>query len=61
VGALNETAHKLFGEGDEIELTPREFRLLAYMVSRPGCALTRNDILNAVWGHSIGERLRSFK
>jgi DNA-binding response OmpR family regulator len=38
VRALNETAHKLFGEGDEIELTPREFRLLACIVSRRGCA-----------------------
>jgi DNA-binding response OmpR family regulator len=50
---LNLVAHKLFGGGREIELTPREFRLLAYMVSRHGCALARNDILNNVWGHSI--------
>lgn len=50
---LNLAAHKLFRGGREIELTPREFRLLAYMVSRRGCALARNDILNNVWGHSI--------
>lgn len=50
---LNPVAHKLFRAGREIELTPREFRLLAYMVSRRGCALARNDILNNVWGHSI--------
>jgi DNA-binding response OmpR family regulator len=50
---LNRTAHKLFRQGAEVELTPREFKLLEYMVTRRGCALARNDILNAVWGHSI--------
>jgi DNA-binding response OmpR family regulator len=56
---LNLTAHKLFREGVEVELTPREFRLLTYMVARRGCALARNDILNAVWGHSITVTPRS--
>ena len=50
---LNLLAHKLFRNGREVELTPKEFRLLAYFVARRGCALTRDDILNAVWGHSI--------
>jgi DNA-binding response OmpR family regulator len=50
---LNLKAHRLFRKGREVELTPREFRLLAYLVARRGCALARNDILNAVWGHSI--------
>jgi DNA-binding response OmpR family regulator len=50
---LNLAAHKLFRKGVEVEVTPKEFRLLAYFVSRRGCALARNDILNAVWGHSI--------
>ncbi len=50
---LNVAAHKLFRNGQEVELTPKEFRLLAYFVSRSGCALTRDDILNAVWGNSV--------
>jgi DNA-binding response OmpR family regulator len=50
---LNLMSHTLFRGGREVELTPKEFRLLAYFVSRRGCALARNDILNAVWGHSI--------
>jgi two-component system alkaline phosphatase synthesis response regulator PhoP len=56
---LNLTAHKLFRAAQEIELTPREFRLLEYLVSRRGCALARNNILNAVWGHSIAVTPRS--
>src|SRR5260370_9624256 len=43
---LNLAAHKLFREGKEVELTAKEFRVLAYLVSRAGCAVTRDDILN---------------
>jgi DNA-binding response OmpR family regulator len=50
---LNLAAHKLFRNGEEVELTAKEFRLLAYFVSRRGCALTREEILNAVWGNSV--------
>jgi DNA-binding response OmpR family regulator len=50
---LNLTAHKLFRGGHELELTTKEFALLRYLVTRRGCALARNDILNAVWGNSI--------
>jgi DNA-binding response OmpR family regulator len=47
---LDLAAHKLFYRGQEMELTAKEFRLLAHFAARPGRALTRNDILNAVWG-----------
>lgn len=51
--ALNLSAHKLFRGSTEVELTAKEFSLLAHFASRPGRALTRNDILNAVWGNSV--------
>jgi DNA-binding response OmpR family regulator len=50
---LNLASHKLFRDGKEIELTAKEFRLLEHFTTRPGRALTRRDILNAVWGNSI--------
>ena len=50
---LDPAQHKLFRNGEEVELTPREFRLLAHFLERQGRALTREDILNSVWGHSI--------
>ena len=50
---LGLTAHKLLRQGKEVELTAKEFRLLAYFVTRPGRALTRSDILNTVWGNSV--------
>jgi DNA-binding response OmpR family regulator len=56
---LNLTSHKLFRNGAEVALTTKEFRLLEYFVRRPGRALTRNDILDAVWGHSVIVSARS--
>jgi DNA-binding response OmpR family regulator len=50
---LDLSSHKLFHRNEEVELTAKEFRLLGYFASRAGCALTRDDILNAVWGHSV--------
>lgn len=50
---LNMTAHKLFRNGREVEITAKEFRLLTHFADRRGCALTRDDILNAVWGNSV--------
>jgi DNA-binding response OmpR family regulator len=50
---LDLAAHKLYRDGVEIELTAKEFKLLAYLVSRRGCALARNDVLDAVWGNSV--------
>jgi DNA-binding response OmpR family regulator len=35
-----------------INLTPTEFRLLAFLAQHPGQALTRTQILDAVWGYT---------
>lgn len=39
-------------DAKEISLTPGEFDMLRLFVSRAGCALTNDEILNAVWGYS---------
>jgi DNA-binding response OmpR family regulator len=36
--------------GDEVKLTAREFELLAYLMRHPDQVLSREQILNAVWG-----------
>jgi DNA-binding response OmpR family regulator len=33
-----------------VELTPKEYGLLDYLIRSAGRALTRDQILNAVWG-----------
>jgi len=50
---LDLTAHKLFRNGEQIALTTKEFRLLEFFANRPGRALTRDQILDAVWGNDI--------
>jgi DNA-binding response OmpR family regulator len=37
--------------GQPLELTRKEFGLLRYMASRPGEVLTRDELLNEVWGY----------
>ena len=37
-------------DGREIQLTAREFELLAYLMRHPDQVLSREQILNAVWG-----------
>lgn len=56
---LDLVSHRLFKEDREIELTTKEFRLLEYFVKQTGRALSRNDILNAVWGSSVIVTTRS--
>jgi DNA-binding response OmpR family regulator len=42
-------------DGQELDLTVREFDLLAFFVSNPGRAFTRAELLEHVWGWSIGD------
>jgi two-component system alkaline phosphatase synthesis response regulator PhoP len=50
---LDITASKLFRNEKQVALTAKEFRLLEFFASRPGRALTRDQILDAVWGDDI--------
>jgi DNA-binding response OmpR family regulator len=50
---LDRSAHKLFKAETEVTLTGKEFRLLDFFVKRPGRALTRDSILDAVWGNDV--------
>ncbi|MFH1717153.1 MAG: response regulator transcription factor [Planctomycetota bacterium] len=48
---LDIPARKLTHKGQGIKLSPKEFGLLELFLKRPGRALTRDDILNSVWGY----------
>ena len=48
-------ARRARSEGRELELTVREFDLLAFFVSHPGRAFTRAELLEQVWGWSFGD------
>lgn len=48
---LDRNACKVMLRGDELTLTATEFRLLEFLMSRPGVVFSREQLLNAVWGH----------
>jgi len=43
-------------DGGRIELSAREFALLAYLMRHPGQVLSRQQILNGVWGYTFDPR-----
>lgn len=36
--------------GESVPLRPKEFEVLLYLVQRPGMVITRDDLMNVVWG-----------
>ncbi|RAP77526.1 response regulator transcription factor [Paenibacillus montanisoli] len=36
--------------GETVPLRPKEFEVLLYLVQRPGVVVTRDDLMNVVWG-----------
>ena len=48
---LDKEAHSVTIDGKEIELSYKEFELLAYFMENKGIALSREKILNNVWNY----------
>ncbi len=48
---LDKAAHQVKIDGQEIELSFKEFELLTYFVTNQGVALSREKILNNVWNY----------
>ncbi|MGE3246602.1 MAG: phosphate regulon transcriptional regulator PhoB [Beijerinckiaceae bacterium] len=55
---LDRETHRVFRNGREIHLGPTEFRLLEYLMEKPGRVFSRSQLLDTVWGMSaeIDER-----
>jgi DNA-binding response OmpR family regulator len=55
---LDLNARRLIRDGAEVRLSPHEFKLLEHLVENMGRALTRDSILNNVWGYNsfVGPR-----
>lgn len=47
---LNSDEHRVFVDGEPVELTYKEFELLKLFLSRPGTAFTRDQLMENVWG-----------
>ncbi len=48
---LDRSARRVRLNGDEISLTATEFRLLEFLMTRPGIVFSREQLLDSVWGH----------
>jgi two-component system phosphate regulon response regulator PhoB len=51
--------HRCFVEGEEIVLTAKEFQLLATLMRRPGRVLTRERLLDEIWGSDVTVTMRT--
>jgi DNA-binding response OmpR family regulator len=51
--SLDFNEHQLRKDNQPIVLTAKELRLLEFFLARPGRAVTRNQILDGVWGQDI--------
>lgn len=49
---MDVASHEITRDGQKIELTPQEFKLLHYLMSNPGQVLSRESILSRIWGTS---------
>lgn len=48
---LDKAAHRVTIDGQEVELSFKEFELLTYFIENKGLALSREKILNSVWNY----------
>jgi len=53
-------SHEVTVRGEVVELRPREFALLEYLMRHPGQALSREMILESVWDYSYVGETRTF-
>ncbi len=56
---LDVPARSLTHAGQGVEVSPKEFALLHFLLQRAGQALSREEILNRVWGHDRSVTPRS--
>jgi DNA-binding response OmpR family regulator len=52
-------SRRVFVDQNSIDLTPKEFELLRYLIKNKGIALSRDRILNAVWNYDYYGDLRT--
>jgi DNA-binding response OmpR family regulator len=51
--------HRVLKNGHEVPLKPKVFELLAFLVRHPGQVLTRDQLLETVWGYDYAGETRT--
>lgn len=50
--------NEVYKNHDQISLTPKEYQLLIYLVKHPNMTLTRERLLERIWGYDFGQETR---
>jgi two-component system, OmpR family, alkaline phosphatase synthesis response regulator PhoP len=50
---------RLTRDGKPVSMTSREFRLIQYLIKRPGRCVSRGELLRAVWGYASNSTTRT--
>ena len=50
---IDKSARIVYVDGEKVDLSPKEYDLLIYLAENIGIALTREQILNSVWGYDF--------
>lgn len=56
---LDDKKHRVYSCNEEIELTFKEFEILKYLMLNRGIAVTREQLLNTVWGYNSESETRT--
>lgn len=56
---INKLSHEVILDGEELSLSPKEYDLLLYLTSNKGIALSRDKILDNVWGYDYFGDIRT--
>jgi len=50
---INDLAHVVYIDNEKIELTPKEYDLLKYLIENKNIALSRENLLSSIWGYDF--------
>lgn len=56
---IDDKKHKVYSDGKEVELTFKEYEILKYLILNKGIAVTREQLLNKVWGYDSESESRT--
>ena len=57
--SLDDKKHQVFSFEKEVDLTYKEFEILKYLMLNRGIAVTREQLLNTVWGYDSNSETRT--
>ena len=50
---LDDLAHEVYVDDKRVELTPKEYDLLKYLIENKNIALSRENLLSSIWGYDF--------